>query len=217
MAGVLRGLADGVLRHPFSVGDQVTWLLVLNDPDEVLGGGWSAELGEITATVDLVPGEDGPVRLLRADDGLAAALAADPCDPDAPDAAGGQGGPGDSRGPGGSRDDRGNPGDLGGPGDGDGGNVGEDGAGAGAGLGRRVRRTGLLTVERHSSGWPGTTGIVRTIHLVRRDVTDTAPGSRTGERAPATLSSEAVDRSPKWFGEDGAGVLAELDVPDPRT
>lgn len=195
MAGLLRGLADGVLRHPFSVGDEVSWPLLLDDADDVLGGGWSGELSEIAAAVETVSDEDGVIRVLRTDDGLVAALPGDP------------GGPGDPEGgSGGGNEEEGE-------------EEGEDGGedGTGPGPGRPVRRTGLLTVERHSAQWPETTGTVRTIHLVRQDFAETDPCSRTREPVPASRSLEAVDRSPKWFGEGLAGVLAELEPPDPRT
>ncbi|MCT9011029.1 DUF6578 domain-containing protein [Streptomyces rhizosphaerihabitans] len=167
--------------------------LLLDDADDVLGGGWSGELGEIVATVETVNDEDGVIRVLRTDDGLVAALPGDPGDP---------GDPEDGSGLGNEEEKEGEDGDE---------------AWTGPGPGRPVRRTGLLTVERHSAQWPETTGTVRTIHLVRQDFAETAPGSRTREPVPASRSLEAVDRSPKWFGEGLAGVLAELEPPDPST
>ncbi|PKT72364.1 hypothetical protein CW362_13900 [Streptomyces populi] len=160
---------------PFSVGDEVTWPLLLDEGGETLGGGWSGAIAEITATAEHVRDDGAEMRVLRADDGLVVALSAD-------------------------------------PGDG----AASDGDGTWPGPGRRVTRSGLLTVERHGARWPETTGTVRTIHLVRQDFAEIAPGSRTREPVPASRSSEAVDRCPKWFGGGGVGVLAELHVPGPH-
>ncbi|KAB1980480.1 DUF6578 domain-containing protein [Streptomyces triticiradicis] len=165
---------------PFSVGDEVSWPLLLDEGGEALGGGWSGEIGEITATVEHVRDDGAEIRVLRADDGLVVALGADPED------------------------------DV--PSDG----VSSGGDGVRPGPGRRVTRSGLLTVERHGARWPETTGTVRTIHLVHQDFAEITPGSHTREPVPASRSSEAVDRCPKWFGEGRVGVLAELHVPGPR-
>ncbi|MER5398703.1 DUF6578 domain-containing protein [Streptomyces sp. NPDC002599] len=182
---------------PFSVGDEVTWPLLLDEGGETLGGGWSGALSAITATPEYVRDDGAEIRVLRADDGLVVALRGDP-DGDAADTDAGTGG-GRSR----TR--------------GTGTRTGTGGDGSGQGPGRRAARSGLLTVERHGARWPGTTGTVRTIHLVHQDFAETAPGSRTREPVPASRSLEAVDRSPRWFGEGRAGVLAELYVPGPRT
>ncbi|WP_329299324.1 hypothetical protein OG410_13295 [Streptomyces sp. NBC_00659] len=185
---------------PFSVGDEVTWPLLLDEGGATLGGGWSGALSAITATPEYVRDDGAEIRVLRADDGLVVALRSDP-DDDAADTDGG------SRSRGRSAGTR--------TGTGTGTGSGRDGSGPGPG--RRVARSGLLTVERHGARWPGTTGTVRTIHLVHQDFAETAPGSRTREPVPASRSSEAVDRSPRWFGEGRAGVLAELYVPGSRT
>ncbi|MEU9138349.1 DUF6578 domain-containing protein [Streptomyces sp. NPDC048404] len=186
---------------PFSVGDEVTWPLLLDEGGETLGGGWSGALSAITATPEYVRDDGAEIRVLRADDGLVVALPSDP-DDNAADTRRGRGrGTGTGRGRVGVR----------GTGSGSGGD------GTGPGPGRRVAWSGLLTVERHSARWPGTTGTVRTIHLVHQDFAETGPGSRTREPVPASRSSEAVDRSPRWFGEGRAGVLADLYVPGPRT
>ncbi|WP_328668734.1 DUF6578 domain-containing protein [Streptomyces sp. NBC_00328] len=184
---------------PFSVGDEVTWPLLLDEGGETLGGGWSGALSAITATPEYVRDDGAEIRVLRADDGLVVALRSDP-DDEAADMGTGRGsGRGRSRGTG----------TLTG--------TGTDRDGSGPGPGRRVARSGLLTVERHGARWPETTGTVRTIHLVHQDFAETAPGSRTLEPVPASRSLEAVDRSPRWFGEGRAGVLAELYVPGSRT
>lgn len=60
---------------PFSVGEEVSWPLLLTDADDVLGGGWHAELSELVGPVEELPGdEDGSVRVLRDDTGLTVAL-----------------------------------------------------------------------------------------------------------------------------------------------
>jgi hypothetical protein len=184
---------------PFSVGDEVTWPLLLDEGGETLGGGWSGALSAITATPEYVRVDGAEIRVLRADDGLVVALHSDPDD----DATGTGTDGGRSRSRSRSTDTRTGTGS------------GRDGSGPGPG--RRVARSGLLTVERHGARWPETTGTVRTIHLVHQDFAETAPGSRTWEPVPASRSLEAVDRSPRWFGEGRAGVLAELYVPGPRT
>lgn len=182
---------------PFSVGDEVTWPLLLDEGGESLGGGWSGLLGSITAPVETVREDGAEIRVLRADDGLVAALHADPEDRPEGDGAGARA----RAGAGAGADTWTGPG----------------GRGAGPGPGRRVTVSGLLTVERHGARWPETTGTVRTIHLVHQDFAEIAPGSLTREPLPASRSLEAVDRSPKWFGEGRAGVLTELYVPGPRT
>ncbi|MFF7734979.1 DUF6578 domain-containing protein [Streptomyces sp. NPDC007984] len=59
---------------PFSVGDEVSWPLLLLDADTVLGGGWRDQLTEVAGPVtDL-----GGVRLVREATGLPVALGADP-------------------------------------------------------------------------------------------------------------------------------------------
>jgi hypothetical protein len=60
---------------PFSVGEQVSWPLLLTDADDVLGGGRHEGLSEIMGPVQDLPGdEDGSVRVLRDDTGLTVAL-----------------------------------------------------------------------------------------------------------------------------------------------
>ncbi|MFI6803976.1 DUF6578 domain-containing protein [Streptomyces luteogriseus] len=59
---------------PFSVGDEVSWPLLLLDPDTVLGGGWRDQLSEIAGPVEDV----GGVRVVREETGLPVALGADP-------------------------------------------------------------------------------------------------------------------------------------------
>ncbi|MFD5518325.1 DUF6578 domain-containing protein [Streptomyces sp. NPDC127066] len=204
---------------PFSVGDEVTWPLLLDEGGETLGGGWSGALSAITATPEYVRVDGAEIRVLRTDDGLVVALHGDPDDhaTDADADAGTAGGRSRSR----SRSKGKGKGKGRGTGTGTGTRTGtgsgSGGDGSGPGPGRRVARSGLLTVERHGARWPGTTGTVRTIHLVHQDFAETAPGSRTREPVPASRSLEAVDRSPRWFGEGRAGVLAELYVPGPRT
>ncbi|MFI0963679.1 DUF6578 domain-containing protein [Streptomyces sp. NPDC021080] len=182
---------------PFSAGDEVSWPLLLDEGGRTLGGGWAGALGEITAAVEYVRDDGAGIRVLRADDGLVVALNADPEDEPA--------GRGRGRGRGRDRGMRAGTG------------TGSGGDGTGARSGPPVARGGLLTVERHSARWPETTGTVRTIHLVHQEFAETAPGSHTWEPVPASRSLEAVDRSPKWFGESRVGVLAELYVPGSRT
>ncbi|WP_031111072.1 DUF6578 domain-containing protein [Streptomyces sp. NRRL S-146] len=59
---------------PFSVGDEVSWPLLLLDADTVLGGGWHDQLTEVAGPVEDV----GGVRMVREETGLPVALAADP-------------------------------------------------------------------------------------------------------------------------------------------
>ncbi|MEU0171270.1 DUF6578 domain-containing protein [Streptomyces iakyrus] len=59
---------------PFSVGDEVSWPLLLLDADTVLGGGWHDQLSEVTGPVEDV----GGVRMLREGAGLPVALGTDP-------------------------------------------------------------------------------------------------------------------------------------------
>ena len=76
---------------PFSVGDEVSWPLLLMDADERLGGDWDRELSRIVGSVETVRDEDGSViRTLRAGPpgglGLTAALHADTVDESGPEA-----------------------------------------------------------------------------------------------------------------------------------
>ncbi|KOU57516.1 hypothetical protein ADK57_38670 [Streptomyces sp. MMG1533] len=61
---------------PFSLGDEVSWPLLLSDADEVLGGGWHDQLTKIVGPVEDVPGEEeeGASRVVREDTGLVVAL-----------------------------------------------------------------------------------------------------------------------------------------------
>lgn len=59
---------------PFSVGDEVSWPLLLLDADTVLGGGWRDQLTEVAGPVEDV----GGVRMVREETGLPVALGADP-------------------------------------------------------------------------------------------------------------------------------------------
>ncbi|MET8855868.1 DUF6578 domain-containing protein [Streptomyces sp. NPDC004579] len=188
---------------PFSVGDEVTWPLLLDEGGETLGGGWAGALSRITATVEYVRDDGAEIPVLRADDGLVVALRADP----EGDPAGTGGGRGTGKGKGKGKGASGRAG----------GHTGPGGGGTGPGPAPRAARSGLLGVERHGARLPETTGTVRTIHLVHQEFAPTAPGSRTREPVPASRSFEAVDRTPRWFGEGRAGVLAELHVPAPRT
>ncbi|MFF4346259.1 DUF6578 domain-containing protein [Streptomyces sp. NPDC001530] len=169
---------------PFSVGDEVSWPLLLGFAEDVLGGGWFEELGKISAPVEWVPDEDGVIQVLRADDGLVAALHGDPVDASGLDAD------------------------------------------------QWIRRVGLLTVERHGLEWPETTGRVGALHVVHQGYVETGPDSHTFIPDPRDRSLEAVGSCPERFGGDydesrtesgarrhrrRAGVLVELDVPDPRT
>ncbi|MFD7243647.1 DUF6578 domain-containing protein [Streptomyces massasporeus] len=59
---------------PFSVGDEVSWPLLLVDADTVLGGGWRDQVTEVAGPVEDV----GGVRMIREETGLPVALGADP-------------------------------------------------------------------------------------------------------------------------------------------
>jgi hypothetical protein len=59
---------------PFSVGDEVSWPLLLLDGDTVLGGGWRDQLTEVAGPVEDV----GGVRMVREETGLPVALGGDP-------------------------------------------------------------------------------------------------------------------------------------------
>lgn len=61
---------------PFSVGDEVSWPLLLKDADWVFGGGWHDQLSEVAGPVEDV----GGVRVVREGTGLTVALAANPDD-----------------------------------------------------------------------------------------------------------------------------------------
>ncbi|MET7915074.1 DUF6578 domain-containing protein [Streptomyces avermitilis] len=77
---------------PFSVGDEVSWPLLLMDADDMLAGDWERELSRIVGSVEAVPDEYGDVfRTLRAGPpgglGLTAALNADAVDDSGPEPA----------------------------------------------------------------------------------------------------------------------------------
>ncbi len=59
---------------PFSLGEEVSWPLLLSDADEVLGGGWHDQLSKIVGPVAEVRGEEGAVRVVREETGLLVAL-----------------------------------------------------------------------------------------------------------------------------------------------
>ncbi|MCF1648091.1 DUF6578 domain-containing protein [Streptomyces indiaensis] len=59
---------------PFSVGDEVSWPLLLEDADRVFGGGWHDQLSKVCGPVEDV----GGVRVVREETGLTAALGVDP-------------------------------------------------------------------------------------------------------------------------------------------
>ncbi|MBR8641308.1 hypothetical protein KEF29_23255 [Streptomyces tuirus] len=61
---------------PFTVGDEVSWPLLLLDSDEVLGGGWHDQLSKVAGPVEDV----GGVRVVREETGLTVAVAGDPDD-----------------------------------------------------------------------------------------------------------------------------------------
>lgn len=63
---------------PFSLGDEVSWPLLLSDVDEVLGGGRHNLLTEIVGPVADVPGKAGATRVVHAETGLTVALHEDP-------------------------------------------------------------------------------------------------------------------------------------------
>jgi hypothetical protein len=59
---------------PFSVGDEVSWPLLLLDADTVFGGGWHDQLTKVAGPVEDV----GGVRIMREETGLTIALGGDP-------------------------------------------------------------------------------------------------------------------------------------------
>ncbi|MBT2417435.1 hypothetical protein J7F01_20595 [Streptomyces sp. ISL-22] len=59
---------------PFSLGDEVSWPLLFQPADDLLGGGRHDRLTEIAGPVEDVPGDGGAVRVLRAESGLVVAL-----------------------------------------------------------------------------------------------------------------------------------------------
>ncbi|MFE7271702.1 DUF6578 domain-containing protein [Streptomyces sp. NPDC057623] len=65
---------------PFSLGDEVSWPLLLSDADGVLGGGWLDRLAEIAGPVEDVPRRAGTARVVREGAGLTAGLSEDPVD-----------------------------------------------------------------------------------------------------------------------------------------
>ncbi|MGW2520953.1 DUF6578 domain-containing protein [Streptomyces sp. NPDC001617] len=99
--------------------------------------------------------------------------------------------------------------------------------GADAGPGDRIRRVGMLTVERHSGEWPEARGRVRAIRLVTQVYEETEPGSTSWRPAsgPGTRRLRSIGTCPKRFrdstheaeGREGmeAGVLVTLEVPTP--
>jgi hypothetical protein len=71
---------------PFGVGDEVSWPLLLQSSEDILDGGWHDQLTKVTGPLDVESGRDGPVRLLRDENGLVVPL---------PDEGGSGPGPGD--------------------------------------------------------------------------------------------------------------------------
>ncbi|MGW1952051.1 DUF6578 domain-containing protein [Streptomyces sp. NPDC001920] len=65
---------------PFSLGDEVSWPLLLSDADDVLGGGWHDQLTEIAGPVRDLPGDLGAVRVVADGSGLTVALHGHPVD-----------------------------------------------------------------------------------------------------------------------------------------
>ncbi|MGW0596798.1 DUF6578 domain-containing protein [Streptomyces sp. NPDC002776] len=61
---------------PFSVGDEVSWPLLLNDSGDLLDGDWDDELAKVVGEVADVEG----IRVLREETGLTVALHEDPVD-----------------------------------------------------------------------------------------------------------------------------------------
>ncbi|CAM5525688.1 DUF6578 domain-containing protein [Streptomyces purpurascens] len=59
---------------PFSVGDEVSWPLLLLDADDVYGGGWHDQLTKVAGPVEQV----GGVRVVREETGLTVALGGEP-------------------------------------------------------------------------------------------------------------------------------------------
>ncbi|MGW2695844.1 DUF6578 domain-containing protein [Streptomyces sp. NPDC001296] len=67
---------------PFSVGEEVSWPLLLMDAEDVLGGGWEEPLGTLAAPVAEAREAAGALRLVRAADGLVAAVPGDTAEAD---------------------------------------------------------------------------------------------------------------------------------------
>lgn len=59
---------------PFSVGDEVSWPVLLSDADDVLGGGWHHQLTKLVGPVDEVRADEGCGRVLREESGLVVGL-----------------------------------------------------------------------------------------------------------------------------------------------
>ncbi|MER5942737.1 DUF6578 domain-containing protein [Streptomyces sp. NPDC001928] len=78
---------------PFKVGDEVSWPLLFQTSEDVLGGGWHDQLTRIAGQVedlagDLAGDDEGPVRVLREENGLVVALHGHPVDSAADEEAG---------------------------------------------------------------------------------------------------------------------------------
>ncbi|MCT9144771.1 DUF6578 domain-containing protein [Streptomyces violarus] len=65
---------------PFSVGDEVSWPLLLLDADDMYGGGWHDQLTKVAGPVEYV----GGVRVVREETGLTVALGGGPDAEDEP-------------------------------------------------------------------------------------------------------------------------------------
>lgn len=64
---------------PFAVLDEVSWPLLLDDADGVLGGGWHDRLTRLVGSVEEVPDAEGDaVRVLREETGLTVTLGGEP-------------------------------------------------------------------------------------------------------------------------------------------
>ncbi|MEV6024008.1 DUF6578 domain-containing protein [Streptomyces sp. NPDC052036] len=67
---------------PFSVGEEVSWPLLLMDAEDVLGGGWEDPLSTLDGPTEEVHDVAGALRLVRAADGLVAAVSGDTAEAD---------------------------------------------------------------------------------------------------------------------------------------
>ncbi|MER6677889.1 DUF6578 domain-containing protein [Streptomyces sp. NPDC000983] len=89
--------------------------------------------------------------------------------------------------------------------------------------GDRIRRAGLLTVERHGGEWPEVRGLVRAVSVVGQEYAEIPPCSGTWQPVPGERSLRAVDTCPKWFTDPApptgtrhhreTGALVTLEVP----
>ncbi|MER5973994.1 DUF6578 domain-containing protein [Streptomyces sp. NPDC002055] len=196
---------------PFSVGDEVAWIVQLESPDDLTPGLWDDCYSEVEGVLHPLTGEDGPGAVLRAG-GLTALWAAPPPYPAEPSQAVGSPQAAEARQVAESWQ------------------TAEPPQAVAAPYPPRARLTGLLSVNDHGPEpevVPQTTGRVRAIHVVTRGFRETAPGSRTLVPVPGELRLRPERTCPKWFADEvptepggtvghrsETGVLVTLETPD---